>query len=346
MRRPSFVFYIVVGLISAYIITACVISRRTTPLEAQVSGMGTESADEKHGSGQRQPGDTGPRRVAETPGIEQEGPARRKKAEKFTGREVLSAMQAAYPDRILEVAQRKGDWALRIDDTWFYWAGGRLLPEKVLDKMASYDPYPFYRYPKELPPIEELTDEEKKEIRERLKKREADPSSRHPGFYKALWRIDDRSTSWDRVKTIYFLGIKAQIHRDLLEDLAQVEEEILRKAASDGELARFVDSLVDLAGYNWRRIAGTASLSFHSFGTALDILPRSYEGKQAYWRWAKSSYTDWFVLPYSERYYVPPAFVEAFEEHGFIWGGKWFYFDNIHFEYRPEILILNGFKPD
>ncbi len=283
---------------------------------------------------------------AETPGIEQESPSAKTTPESFTGRQVLSAMQAAYPDRIDETAYRNGDWAVLIDGAWFYWADGRLLPEKLLGKKDSYDPYPFYRYPKELPPLEELTEEEKKKIRERLKKREAAPSSRHPGFYKALWRIEDRASSWDRVKTIYFLGMKTQIHRDLLEDLAQVEEEILRKAASDGELAPFIDSLVDFAGYNWRRIAGTASLSFHSFGTALDILPRSYGGKQAYWRWAKSSYPDWFVLPYSERYYVPSAFVEAFEKHGFIWGGKWFYFDNIHFEYRPEIIILNGFEPD
>jgi hypothetical protein len=30
--------------------------------------------------------------------------------------------------------------------------------------------------------------------------------------------------------------------------------------------------------------------------------------------------------------------VEIFERHGFIWGGKWFHYDTMHFEYRPEML--------
>ena len=38
----------------------------------------------------------------------------------------------------------------------------------------------------------------------------------------------------------------------------------------------------------------------------------------------------------------PDSFIEAFERRGFVWGGKWFYYDTMHFEYRPEILALNG----
>lgn len=33
------------------------------------------------------------------------------------------------------------------------------------------------------------------------------------------------------------------------------------------------------------------------------------------------------------------AIVEAFEKHGFVWGGKWAHFDILHFEYRPEIIL-------
>jgi hypothetical protein len=29
--------------------------------------------------------------------------------------------------------------------------------------------------------------------------------------------------------------------------------------------------------------------------------------------------------------------VAVFEREGFIWGGKWYHFDPIHFEYRPEL---------
>jgi len=28
----------------------------------------------------------------------------------------------------------------------------------------------------------------------------------------------------------------------------------------------------------------------------------------------------------------------VFERHGFIWGGRWWHYDTMHFEYRPELL--------
>ena len=35
---------------------------------------------------------------------------------------------------------------------------------------------------------------------------------------------------------------------------------------------------------------------------------------------------------------IPLEIVKIFEKHGFIWGGKWYHYDTIHFEYRPELL--------
>jgi hypothetical protein len=29
------------------------------------------------------------------------------------------------------------------------------------------------------------------------------------------------------------------------------------------------------------------------------------------------------------------------EEEGFIWGGKWPMYDTMHFEYRPELILLS-----
>ncbi|MEJ2663631.1 MAG: M15 family metallopeptidase, partial [Spirochaetia bacterium] len=29
-----------------------------------------------------------------------------------------------------------------------------------------------------------------------------------------------------------------------------------------------------------------------------------------------------------------------FEKYGFIWGGKWYHYDTMHFEYRPELLVI------
>jgi hypothetical protein len=35
----------------------------------------------------------------------------------------------------------------------------------------------------------------------------------------------------------------------------------------------------------------------------------------------------------------------VFERQGFIWGGKWWHFDTMHFEYRPEIIAHAKSQP-
>lgn len=34
----------------------------------------------------------------------------------------------------------------------------------------------------------------------------------------------------------------------------------------------------------------------------------------------------------------PQALIDIFEKHGFIWGGRWYHYDTMHFEYRSEII--------
>ena len=41
-------------------------------------------------------------------------------------------------------------------------------------------------------------------------------------------------------------------------------------------------------------------------------------------------------IPYKNE--IPWEIVRIFERHGFIWGGKWYHYDTMHFEYRPEII--------
>jgi len=274
--------------------------------------------------------------------VRPEGEPREEQRRSFSGEEVVKAFHKAYPDRIERIALLAGDWAMLIDGSWYFWAEGRLLPEELRTRYRDYSPYPFYRYPRSLPPLREPDPQEAARLRARVSSREENPPRRHPGFFNALWRIHDRDTSWARMKTTYFFGHKIELHRELLEDLAAVEETIQEAIKTDGELRRFVAGLAGFDAYNWRIIAGTASLSFHAYGAAVDLLPGNYRGLQAYWRWAARYYPDWFTLPYEKRFMPPDSFVRAFEEQGFIWGGKWFYFDTIHFEYRPELLILNG----
>jgi len=37
---------------------------------------------------------------------------------------------------------------------------------------------------------------------------------------------------------------------------------------------------------------------------------------------------------------IPAAIAEVFERFGFIWGAKWYHFDTMHFEYRPDLIAL------
>ncbi len=83
-------------------------------------------------------------------------------------------------------------------------------------------------------------------------------------------------------------------------------------------------------GFAWRPVRGTSRPSAHSWGIAVDIGGARVD----YWRWVRP-------LPDGSRPWrnrIPPAIVEVFERHGFIWGGKWHRFDTMHFEYRPELL--------
>lgn len=78
--------------------------------------------------------------------------------------------------------------------------------------------------------------------------------------------------------------------------------------------------------FNWRFIAGTNRLSNHSFGAAIDINTQ-YSN---YWQWEGTM--TW-------KNQIPIEIVDIFEKHGFIWGGKWYHYDTMHFEYRPELLL-------
>lgn len=97
--------------------------------------------------------------------------------------------------------------------------------------------------------------------------------------------------------------------------------------------------LVPSAGtYNCRPIANTNRLSVHAFGAALDINTQFSD----YWEWSKgpTGTPKW-------RNRIPGQIGAIFERHGFIWGAKWFHFDTMHFEYRPEIIALakQGWPP-
>ncbi len=84
--------------------------------------------------------------------------------------------------------------------------------------------------------------------------------------------------------------------------------------------------------FTWRNINGTNRHSMHSFGMTIDINTNYSD----YWQWSCKCTNEDALIKYKNR--IPQTIVDIFEKHGFIWGGKWYHFDTMHFEYRPELI--------
>jgi len=81
--------------------------------------------------------------------------------------------------------------------------------------------------------------------------------------------------------------------------------------------------------YNCRVVADTGEPSPHGYGIAIDLNTAFSD----YWYWRPHD----GAIVYRNR--MPEEIVAMFERHGFIWGGKWYHFDTMHFEFRPELLV-------
>lgn len=96
--------------------------------------------------------------------------------------------------------------------------------------------------------------------------------------------------------------------------------------------SKFMKYLINPAGtFVWRPIAGTKRLSAHSFGISIDI----NVSHSNYWRYRRPDKSGLYKFENS----IPFEIVEIFERNGWIWGGRWYHYDTMHFEYRPELII-------
>ena len=227
---------------------------------------------------------------------------------------------------------------------WFAWAHGRLLPEAQRALWEQYAPLPFYPYPLSLPPLVPLEETQAARLRQMVRDRLTRPLPRNEEFLSALLKGAQRSGIESRLERVEVAGFSVRVHEILREPLERVSTTLSALRAMDPDVAAFLAGLSEMTGYNYRNVEGTRSRSFHSYGLAIDLIPKSYGGKSTYWLWAMSRTPDWWTIPYQKRWMPPEAVIEAFEREGFIWGGKWILFDTMHFEYRPEVLLISREK--
>lgn len=113
------------------------------------------------------------------------------------------------------------------------------------------------------------------------------------------------------------------------EALERVRNRLAKLIESNPHLKVYLQNIGGT--FKWRKIANSHNLSAHSFGIAIDI----NVANSRYWLWDLQSHV--LSNPQSVAT-IPLEIIEAFESENFIWGGRWWHYDTMHFEYRPEIL--------
>ena len=278
----------------------------------------------------------------------------------FIGIGNLKYFERAYPDITFErrYDRQAGDWIISVTvpsvpgdktsrgtTTEFYWANASFLPAEELPNKDKYWPL-LYGYSKELADPADYTEEEKVRIQEFSSDESRKNGAGTPMFlFDAIYDSATRRSLETHITRIDFLGKKTNVHDRMIEPLRRVETKVYELAKTHSQVQDFLNNLKSTDAYSWRIIDGTNRKSFHSIGIALDILPKSQGGKQIFWSWAADKFPKtWMLVPLSNRWMPPDLVIKAFEEEGFIWGGKWVIYDNMHFEYHPELIQYNYYK--
>jgi hypothetical protein len=226
----------------------------------------------------------------------------------------LDKLVRAYPDWI---ASSDGEYVVLKDGAKFAVSDHRtdksfeeLIEHPDIDDMF-YVPYPASSEPKQPP-------------------KNFDPGRvRYEPLFVAMYGDCKKNEVSPKLKTIAWLpahnggNVAITAANGVDQALVAVSQEL---DALPADLTKY---LVPTSGtYNCRNIAGSSVRSMHAYGAAIDLNVKYSD----YWRWSK----DLSSPVWKNR--IPVEIVRVFEKHGFIWGGYWYHFDTMHFEYRPELL--------
>ncbi len=148
-------------------------------------------------------------------------------------------------------------------------------------------------------------------------------------FFKTVYGKDASQVSKNLV-SVQFAGttLKFNQNNGAAESLSRVGVKMAAIVKENPAYRKYLEQIGWT--FTWRNISGTNRLSAHSFGVTVDLNP----ALGGYWKWGSGK-----DLPDMERRLrYPPEIVAAFESENFIWGGKWYHYDLMHFEYRPELF--------
>lgn len=151
--------------------------------------------------------------------------------------------------------------------------------------------------------------------------------SRNDALFKKMYGSSSAAVQ-RTLTTVDWLGQKVKMTN--VNGAADSLRKVAAELAARPELKKYLKSS---GTFYWRPVRGAKRMSAHSYGIAFDI-GVDYSD---YWLWKNGNKSDENAkVKYANR--IPHEICEVFEKHGFIWGGAWYHFDTMHFEFRPEIL--------
>lgn len=160
---------------------------------------------------------------------------------------------------------------------------------------------------------------------------------RNQQFFKAIYGNSAKAVRANLVKVRWLAGRSTQPKYLMFNKQNGAAQALARVSQALDKLPKSqIKYLTNLGGtFKWRKVAGTNYLSAHSYGISLDINVK----KSNYWRWSKEAKKNPKKIPYKNK--IPADIVKIFEKNGFVWGGRWYHYDTMHFEYRPEFMTCS-----
>jgi hypothetical protein len=155
---------------------------------------------------------------------------------------------------------------------------------------------------------------------------------RNEDFFKCVYGDTKKEVESKLVKIVWCPKLVNQ--SILVTSVNSVDKKLLAISNEFDKMPQYKNYFEGIGGtFNWRMINGTNRLSMHSFGMTIDLNSKHSN----YWQWGCKCTNEDSKLNYKNK--IPQEIVDVFERYGFIWGGKWYHYDTMHFEYRPELIF-------
>ena len=231
----------------------------------------------------------------------------------------------------------------------FFYISGRLIPGENLRNLKfdwkDYAPIYAESYSSKIVEPKDMSPLQKKLIVElgRTENRRNNKPNTFTLVQNFIYNAETQRQIEQELGRITFLGERISVHYKIKPALSRVQAKLDKAALTDWQVRRFLERPHTISAYNWREIRDSYQRSAHSWGLSIDYMEAEEirGSKQIYWRWAKGFYDDdWVNIGTKKRWHPGDSVIAIFESEGFVWGGKWELWDNMHFEYRPEVIYM------